>query len=80
MTEPLLDTNTMSALLGCSPGTITRYCLNGTLPYVLIHKGKRKTTRKLFPSAITAFLEGHTTNVLPTAPGEGEQVLRGGFC
>lgn len=69
--EPLLDLNTTAALLGCSVSTVTRMCDDGSLPYVTTHRGKRKLTRKIRPSSLSAFLAGNTVLPRPIPEGNG---------
>src|SRR5713101_7037324 len=66
--EPLLDLATAAAVLGCSVSTVIRMCMEGSLPYVAIHRGKRKLTRKIRPSSLSAFLADNTVR---STPGEG---------
>ena len=44
--EMLLDTKTVAALLGASPTTVARWAKAGSLKSVVLHQGKRKTTRR----------------------------------
>lgn len=69
--EPLLDMNTVALLIGCSVSTVTRMCDDGSLPYVIVHRGKRKLTRKIRPSSLSAFLSGNTSSLRPIPEGNG---------
>jgi|SRR6266540_6393318 len=61
LAEPLLDLNTAAALLGVSVSTITRYIDDGTIAAVITHRGKRKLTRKIRPSTLSAWLSGNSS-------------------
>jgi len=44
--DSLLDLNATAALLGTSPATVVRWVDDGTLSCLVLHRGKRKLTRR----------------------------------